>query len=537
MDRTTVKRLAVVLALGLIALGGGAGAPAGRRLLWYAHSGFSQSTLAQQNEASEAAEQDESASPRARAPLTILQINDVYSAVPIDGVGGLARVATLKQKLAAAGRTPLLVLAGDFLSPSVASSVFKGEQMVAALNAAGLDLATLGNHEFDFGSDLLIRRMGEARWQWVVTNVIDTNTGKPVGGALPYLVKTFGTLKVGFIGLCLTTTEISRDKLTHLRLVDPIEAAGRYLPALRREGANIIVAITHLKFSDDRALARKFPQIDLIIGGHEHYPITATENRTLISKAGSDAKFVARIDVNRQTSGVVERFFEMVPITSALADEPRTAAVVKSYEDRLGTELNTVVATSRVPLDADTLRLRAGETNLGDLFADAMRAAANADITIVNSGSIRGDRVFPAGAITRRTVIEMHPFGGVICKVAVTGRIVLQALDSGVAKLPVTAGQFPQVSGLTMRVATDAVVGHRVSDVRVGGQPLDPNKVYTVALTDYMLMGGDDYAMFVNQPVVIGPEAGGLIVTALEKYMADRVEVAPAADGRIAITR
>jgi 5'-nucleotidase/UDP-sugar diphosphatase len=227
----------------------------------------------------------------------------------------------------------------------------------------------------------------------------------------------------------------------------------------------------------------------------------------------------------------------MVPITSALADEPRTAAVVKSYEDRLGTELNTVVATSRVPLDADTLRLRAGETNLGDLFADAMRAAANADITIVNSGSIRGDRVFPAGAITRRTVIEMHPFGGVICKVAVTGRIVLQALDSGVAKLPVTAGQFPQVSGLTMRVATDAVVGHRVSDVRVGGQPLDPNKVYTVALTDYMLMGGDDYAMFVNQPVVIGPEAGGLIVTALEKYMADRVEVAPAADGRIAITR
>ena len=86
-----------------------------------------------------------------RAPLTILQINDVYTTVPIDGVGGLARVATLKKQLAAAGRTPLLIIAGDFLSPSVASTVFKGEQMVAALNAAGLDLATLGNHEFDFG--------------------------------------------------------------------------------------------------------------------------------------------------------------------------------------------------------------------------------------------------------------------------------------------------------------------------------------------------------------------------------------------------
>jgi 2',3'-cyclic-nucleotide 2'-phosphodiesterase (5'-nucleotidase family) len=319
-----------------------------------------------------------------------------------------------------------------------------------------------------------------------------------------------------------------------VRLVDPLVAAGRYLPALRREGANVIVAITHLAFSDDRALARRFPQIDLIIGGHEHYPITATENRTLISKAGSDAKFVARIDVNRQASGVVERFFELVPITSALADEPRTAAVVKSYEDRLGSELNTVVATSRVPLDADTVRLRAAETNLGDLFADAMRDATNADIAIVNAGSIRGDRVYPPGPLSRRTVIEMHPFGSVICKVAVPGRIVLQALNSGVSKLPATAGQFPQVSGLTLRVAPDAAVGRRVSDVRVGGQPLDPDKIYSAAITDYMLMGGDDYTMFANQPVLIGPEGGDLIVTALEKYLTARGEIAPAADGRIA---
>jgi len=140
------------------------------------------------------AQQEESTSPRASTPVTFLQINDVYSTVPIDGVGGLARVATLKQQMAAAGKTPVLVIAGDFLSPSVASSVFKGEQMVAALNAAGLDFATLGNHEFDFGSDMLIQRMAEAKWQWIVSNVIDTNTGKPVGNAAPYIVKTYGSL-------------------------------------------------------------------------------------------------------------------------------------------------------------------------------------------------------------------------------------------------------------------------------------------------------------------------------------------------------
>ena len=145
-------------------------------------------------------------------------------------------MATLKQQLAAAGRTPFLVMAGDFLSPSVASSVFKGEQMIAALNAAGLDLATLGNHEFDFGDDVLIQRMREPRFEWVVSNVVDTNTGQPIGGAAPYLVKTFGALKVGFIGLCLNTDEITPDKLKHSRIVDPLAAAGQYLPIAEARG-------------------------------------------------------------------------------------------------------------------------------------------------------------------------------------------------------------------------------------------------------------------------------------------------------------
>jgi len=481
------------------------------------------------------AQQEEPSSPRAHAPLTILQLNDVYSATPVDGAGGLARVATLKQQLAAAGRTPLLVLAGDFLSPSVASSVFKGEQMVASLNAAGLDLATLGNHEFDFGVDILVQRMRDAKWQWVVSNVIDTDTGKPIGGAAPYVVRPFGALKVGFIGLCLNTEEISRDKLTHVRLDDPLEAAGTYLPRLKSEGANVIVAITHLAFADDRALIERFPEIDLIVGGHEHYPITATEGRTFISKAGSDAKFVARIDVDRRASGAVERFYELIPITSALPDEPRTAEVVASYETRLGSELNTVVGTSSVPLDADTIRLRAGETNLGDFFADAVRDDAKADVAIVNAGSIRGDRVYPVGPLTRRTLIEMHPFGGVICKVAVAAAIITQALNNGVSKLPATAGQFPQVSGLTLHVDPNQPPDNRVRDVRVAGAPLDPNRTYTVAITDYMLTGGDGYGMFKGQRVLIAPEAGDLIVAALEKYVAAKKAVAPKVEGRIVI--
>jgi 5'-nucleotidase / UDP-sugar diphosphatase len=484
-----------------------------------------------------AAQQEESTSPRASTPVTFLQINDVYSTIPIDGLGGLARVATIKQQMATAGKTPVLVIAGDFLSPSVASSVFKGEQMVAALNAAGLDFATLGNHEFDFGSDFLIQRMAEAKWQWVVSNVIDTNTGKPIGNAVPYVVKTYGPLKVGILGLCLTSEQITGDNLKHLRLIDPIEATATYLPALKAEGVNAIVAITHLAFAEDRALAQKFPEIDLIIGGHEHFPITATENRTLISKAGSDAKFVARIDLNRRADGVMERFFELIPVTASIPDEPKTAAVVADYESRLGNELNVVVGTTRVGLDADSVRMRAGETNLGDLVADAMRSEVGADVTIVNSGGIRGDRIYPAGPITRRSIVSIQPFGNVICKIAVPGRVILSALNSGVSKLPASEGRFPQVSGLTMRVDPKASAGERVDDVRIGGQPLDRDRTYTVATTDYQLKGGDGYDMFVGQRILIGPESGPLVSTALERYIAAKGEVNPIVDGRISILR
>jgi len=473
---------------------------------------------------------------RENAPLTILQINDVYSTTPVDGMGGLARIATLKQQVKAQGRTPLLMIAGDFLSSSVESTVFKGEQMVAALNAAGLDLATLGNHEFDFGIDVLLKRMAEAKWEWVISNVLDNATGKPIGGAAPYVVRTFGPLKLGVIGLCLTTEGLTRDKLERIRLVDPQEAAAMYLPMLKNERVDVIVALTHLSFAEDRALAERFPEIDVIVGGHEHFPITATENRTLISKAGSDAKYVARIDISRRDSGPVERFYELIPITSAIADEPRTAAVVESYESRLGAELSVAVGSTRVPLDAVSTRLRVSESNIGNLVADAMRANVDAEAAITNAGGIRGDRVYPPGPLLRRTLIEMSPFGNVVCKLALPGRVILAALNYGVSKLPQAAGQFPQISGLTMRVDIAAAAGDRVRDVRVGGSALDPDKTYTVAIADYMLNGGDGYTMFAGQRVLTTPENGDTMVTALEKYVTARPEVAPAVEGRIKIT-
>jgi 2',3'-cyclic-nucleotide 2'-phosphodiesterase (5'-nucleotidase family) len=482
------------------------------------------------------AQQEEPGAPRAQAALTFLQINDVYATTPVDGAGGLARVATIKRQLSAGGRPVILALAGDFLSPSVASSVFKGEQMVAALNAAGLDFATFGNHEFDFGIDVLAKRMSESRFQWVVSNVLDARTGKAIGNSVPYVVRDIGSLKVGFIGLCLTSAQIAPEVRGSFRFVDPMRAAAQYLPELKRRGATVIVAITHLTFAEDRALVARFPQIDLVIGGHEHYPVTAVEQHALISKAGSDAKFVARIDIDRAHAGTVERFYELIPVNSAIPDEPETARVVADYEARLGRELDTVVGTTSTPLDATEVRL-VQETALGNLIADALRADVGADIGLANAGGARGSRVYAAGPLTRRTLLSIHPFGNVACKIAISGKVLLEALNSGVSKLPAGAGQFPQLAGLTMKVEVRGPPGNRVSDVRVNGEPLDLNKTYTVALPDFVLKGGDNYSMFVGQKVLVDAQSGDLVVTALEKYIAAKRDVAPAIEGRITITR
>lgn len=483
------------------------------------------------------AQQDEPGSPRRQAQVTLLQINDVYSTVPVGGVGGLARVATLKQRLSAGNHPVLMLLAGDFLSPSVASSVFKGEQMIATLNAAGLDYATFGNHEFDFGIDVLKQRIAESKFTWVVSNVVDARTGGAIGKAVPYVVKDVGGLKIGIIGLCITTAAIAPAWRDQFRFINPVTAAARYLPALRREGANVLVALTHLDFADDRSLAQKLPQIDLIIGGHEHFPLTEAEGRVLISKAGSDAKYAARIDISRRPgpANTVERFFELIPITNAIPDDPNTAAVADGFETRLGKELDAVVGTSTADLDATGERL-IHETALGNLIADALREDVKADVGLSNAGGARGNRVYPAGPLTRRTLVAIHPFGNIACKVSVSGRVLLDALNHGVSSLPVGNGRFPQISGVTMTVNPNAPVATRVSNVRVGGQPLDLEKIYTVALPDFVMAGGDGYTMFPGQKVLIDAQSGDLVVTALEKYIAARSTVSPRIEHRITIT-
>jgi len=470
--------------------------------------------------------------------VTLLQVNDVYQISPVDKgkAGGLARLTTLRKKIAAESPNTLFLLAGDTLSPSVASNIFKGEQMIAGWNAAGLDYAALGNHEFDFGNDILTQRMKESKFAWLGANVIDRNTGKPFNGMPPYVIRKFDNVKVGIFGLLTTDTKTSSSPGDNVRFVDPIVTARRVVPQMRAAGATVIIAVTHLTMSEDKKLAAT-GLVDVIIGGHEHELLQSLAGHTPIFKWGSDARTLGRIDLNiRASTRRIESIdWAGIPVTDATPDDPAAAAVVAEYETKLSAELDKPLGRTTVELDALNIHVRTRETNLGNLIADACREGVKADVAIFNGGSIRANTTFAVGPLTKRDVISMLPFQNPVVKIETTGAQIKAALENGVSQVveESESGRFPQVSGLQFEYDGRKPVGSRVVKVLINGQPLDETKTYTLASNTYLIGGGDGYTMFKSPKFVINEESAEIDSTILANRISTAGEISPKVEGRI----
>ncbi|MBF0170167.1 MAG: metallophosphoesterase, partial [Nitrospinae bacterium] len=223
--------------------------------------------------------------------VTLLHTNDTYSIVSgADGSGGAARVATVIGRLRAERPGALLLHSGDFLSPELMSGVFRGRQMIDTMNLLKYDYVTLGNHEFDFGLDVLDQRIGESRFHWLISNL--TRNGAPWPGSHPGRVVVVNGRRIGFFGLLTPDTVTIAGLPPDVAVDNPVEAGRDEARRLRGEGAEAVVALTHLSWAEDRRLAEEVPEIDLILGGHDHDKGTVTAGRTVIVKSGADWKWV-----------------------------------------------------------------------------------------------------------------------------------------------------------------------------------------------------------------------------------------------------
>lgn len=472
--------------------------------------------------------------------ITILHTNDVYEIAPKRGRGGLAELMTLLERERARSPHHLTTFGGDLLSPSVLSGLTKGEPMIELYNALRTDVAVPGNHEFDFGPEIAEARIRASTFPWLGTNLRD-HEGRPAVGTKDLHILERGGFKIGLFGLVEPETRVLSSPGPGITFADPLATAESATKHLREQGADLVIALTHLDIAQDRAIAATVKGIDLVLGGHDHEPITFFENGKLILKAGSDAHWLAVIDLSVERVKQGDR--QVVQWTPSwryvanvgIAPHPQIEPIVERWNRRLDQELGVAIGELAVPLDSRRDVVRTAEAAIGNLIADAMRLAMNADVAITNGGGIRGDRTYAAGTVlTRKDVLTELPFGNVTVLVELEGKDLLSALENGVSQVEQKAGRFPQVSGLTFAYDPSRPPGQRVVEVRVGGAPLELGRIYRVATNDYMLAGGDGYAALARGRVVVDASGATLMASTVMNYItALGGKAAPAVEGRI----
>ena len=471
--------------------------------------------------------------------ITFLHVNDVYEIAPKRGKGGFAPLMTLLERERAASPHAITTFGGDLFSPSVMSGLTRGAQMVEMMNAIGTDIAVVGNHEYDFGPEVAARNFAASAFPWLGTNVLGAD-GRPAGGLATRRIIERGGFRIGFFGVITPETDILSAPGAGISFAPVMETALASVEALRTEGAELIVALTHLDLAEDRALAAQVKGIHLILGGHDHIPIAFHEGGVPIFKAGYDAHYLGVVDlhvewVERRGKKSLSVLPEWRLVTTAgVAPDPAIQAVVDKHEARLDEELGVVIGTTSVGLDSRRASVRTGETNLGNLVAEAMRRGVGAEVGLTNGGGIRGDRTYEAGAeLTRKDVLTELPFGNTVVLMELAGADLRAALENGVSRVEDGAGRFPQVAGVRLVYDPAAPAGSRVVEVEVGGAPLDSDRTYTVATNDYMAGGGDGYASLANGRLLIDASGATLMATMVMDYVESSGTVAPATDGRI----
>jgi len=306
---------------------------------------------------------------------------------------------------------------------------------------------------------------------------------------------------------------------------------------LRRRGARLVVAITHQDMPAEKALAAS-AEIDLILGGHEHEPLVAEEGKAVITKAGSDARYLVQVDLWVTPQGeLVERSWTFHEVGGRIVPDPEVEARARAASRELDRELAVIIGRTAVPLEGRRSAPRTRETNLANFVADLMRERMGTDVALMNGGGIRADGVIPPGPISKRAVHALLPFTNILMKLEMPGRDLRQALEHGLAQADGEGGGFLQVSGLRVSYDPRRPPGDRILQVAVGGRPLEDGAAYTVAVIDYLARGGDGFTAFWGAKVLVNAESGPQLADVVLEGIAGGGLIAPQTEGRIRSVR
>lgn len=402
-------------------------------------------------------------------------------------VGGSATLASYLKKYQSGENATLLLNAGDDFQGSPISTITQGASQIQLLNLLKPDAMTLGNHEFDYGRTSLSEVLRNADFPVLSANLFDRRTNTSY--VKEYIIRQIGTIKIGIIGLM--TTELPTLSLP--KNVEQLEVrslsmtVNALIPEIKKNGADIIVALTHQGVTEDSLLATKCPDLDMIVGGHSHTPLFRPKrvNGILIVQAGSRGRWLGKIDliVDNQKDTIIQSDAELIECRTAdIAPDPIVESKVNDLEKLADKGLSEVIAEATV----DLKRGGNGESNLGNWISDVMRNYAKADVAFQNSGGIRKDIL--AGNVTVRDFWEISPFGNTLVTFAVSGKTLRSMVEH---QLSLT-DDFCQLSGLSYvyRIKDGE---KKLHNVKIGNRLLDETTQYTIVTNNYVAAQSKKY--------------------------------------------
>ncbi len=433
-------------------------------------------------------------------------------------VGGIARIAVLLKliKSAVPGHVIAVSTGDDLMGPYF--HTFKGKAIFTLMSRAGYDIFAPGNHEFDRGPAVFAHALKYAGFRCLGSDL--AVKGTPLQGMCrPYLLKRYGDVTFGFFSLLTEDLPyVTSAAPVHLK-ADNITMANRMVSLLRRKGADVVIALTHVGAKMDREIAKKVYGIDIIFGGHSHryFRRPLVIGKTLIVNGGEKGTYLVKLDLYVAKNGALllgKTLYSLIPVNDTLAPDPKVQSLLTSFRKSLPPSI--ILGTTDKPWDLGVKAVRCSESGVADLVNDLLREKFKVDIVFNNSGAFRGKKVYPPGAITDTMLRQIDEFRNNVFLLEIQGKYIRRVLERSASQYG--KGGFMQVSGLrytldlTRRkqiLARDthgrlkiAVPGNRVTRIEIQASPgvwksLEPEKLYKVLTNGFLVnREGDGYFWF-----------------------------------------
>ena len=460
--------------------------------------------------------------------------------------GGTARLVTAIQEAKARTNNAILVDGGDQFQGTLFYSYYKGQMAAEMMNKLGYDGMTVGNHEFDDGPEVLASFMSAVNFPILMSNAAVSAEPLLADKLAKSTVIERGGEQIGLIGLTPEDTDELASPGDNVKFSDPVTAVQGEVDRLTAMGVNKIIVLSHSSYAIDQKVAAETTGVDVIVGGHSNTLLSNTNERaegpyptmvgnTAIVQAYAYGKYLGELNVTFDDAGnITQATGDPILIDAAVAEDAETVARISEMAAPLEEIRNKIVADTAEPIGGDRAVCRAQECSMGNLIADAMLARVadqGVSVAIQNGGGIRAS--IDVGQVTMGDVLTVLPFQNTLSTFEVTGAVLVEALENGVSQVEEGAGRFPQVAGMTFAFDAAAPAGSRVSDVMIGGAPVDMEKAYGVVSNNYVRNGGDGYAMFKTAAKAydFGPDLAD--VTA--EFLAANAPYKPYTDGRITV--